>query len=113
MPRHRARKCCSSRFATPSSRNADGEQLTLLSRVPPSPRANYVFAHGAGAGMTHPSMEGVAQALYDAGIATARYQFPYRERGSKRPDPPPICHAAVRAAVLEAARIAPGLPLIA
>jgi uncharacterized protein len=63
--------------------------------------------------MTHPSMEGVAQALYDAGIATARYQFPYRERGSKRPDPPPICHAAVRAAVDEAARITPGLPLIA
>ncbi len=63
--------------------------------------------------MTHPSMEGVAQALYDAGIATARYQFPYMEGGSKRPDPPSICHAAVRAAVNEAARIAPGLPLIA
>ncbi len=58
-------------------------------------------------------MEGVAQALYDAGIATARYQFPYRERGSKRPDPPPICHAAVRAAVDEAARVTPGLPLLA
>ena len=58
-------------------------------------------------------MEGLAQALYDVGIATARYQFPYMERGSKRPDPPHVCHATVRAAVSEAARITPDLPLIA
>jgi predicted alpha/beta-hydrolase family hydrolase len=63
--------------------------------------------------MTHPFMETTAKGLADRGIATLRYQFPYMERGSKRPDPPKIAHAAVRAAVAEAARAAPGLPLIA
>ena len=84
----------------------------LLTR-PPRPRACFVFAHGAGAGMTHPFMEAVATGLYERGIATLRYQFPYMEKGSKRPDPPAVAHAAVRAAVAEAARACPGVPLIA
>jgi predicted alpha/beta-hydrolase family hydrolase len=72
-----------------------------------------VLAHGAGAGMTHKAMESNAQGLAKRGIATLRYQFPYMEKGSKRPDPPRIAHAAVRAAVAEAARVAPDLPLFA
>jgi predicted alpha/beta-hydrolase family hydrolase len=76
-------------------------------------RACFVFAHGAGAGMTHAFMEGVAQGLAEREIATLRYQFPYMEKGSKRPDPPALAQAAVRAAVTEAARQCPGLPLIA
>jgi uncharacterized protein len=72
-----------------------------------------VFAHGAGAGMDHPSMVAVAAELADRSIATLRFQFPYMERRSRRPDPPLVCHATVRAAVAEAARLAPTLTLIA
>jgi predicted alpha/beta-hydrolase family hydrolase len=75
--------------------------------------ACYVVAHGAGAGMEHPFMAAVSQGLYERGVATLRYQFPYMERGSKRPDPAPIAHAAVRAAVGLAARLMPRVPLIA
>ncbi len=84
----------------------------LLTR-PREARACYVFAHGAGAGMTHAFMGAVASGLADRGIATLRYQFPYMEKGSKRPDPPAIAHAAVRAAVAAAAQHCPDLPLIA
>src|ERR1700694_2506203 len=80
---------------------------------PSGARACFVFAHGAGAGMTHEFMELVATGLYDRGIATLRYQFPYMESGSKRPDSPAVAHAAVRAAVTEAGRCCGGLPLIA
>jgi hypothetical protein len=72
-----------------------------------------VFAHGAGVGMEHPSMSSVAGDLAERGIATLRYQFPYMERGSKRPDAPGLCHATVRAATARAAELAPRLPLIA
>jgi len=75
--------------------------------------ALFVFAPGAGAGITHSFMEDVAAGLAERGIATLRYQFPYMERGSGRPDPPPICHATVRAAVEEAKRLMPGVPVFA
>jgi uncharacterized protein len=84
----------------------------LLTR-PRQARACFVFAHGAGAGMTHPFMAKVAAGLGERGIATLRYQFPYMEKGSKRPDAPAVAHAAVRAAVAEAARRSEGVPLIA
>ena len=80
---------------------------------PPHARACFVFAHGAGAGMTHPFMAAVATGLCVRGIATLRSQFPYMEQGSKRPDRPAVAHEAVRAAVAEAARCCPGLALIA
>lgn len=81
--------------------------------APPSARACYVFAHGAGAGMTHAFMEAVAGDLGVRGVATLRYQFPYMEQGSKRPDTPKVAHSAVRAAVTKARAMVPGLPLIA
>jgi uncharacterized protein len=80
---------------------------------PAQARACFVFAHGAGAGMTHPFMESAAAGLCERGVATLRYQFPYMERGSRRPDPPAIAHAAVRAAVAEARQYCDGLRLIA
>jgi predicted alpha/beta-hydrolase family hydrolase len=89
------------------------EAVSALLVQSPQPRACYVFAHGAGAGMTHASMEAIAAGLAERGIASLRYQFPYMEKGSKRPDPPAVAHAAVRAAVTEAARCYPALPLIA
>src|SRR5207245_3247892 len=73
----------------------------------------YVMAHGAGAGMTHPFMAAIANGLAERGIATLRYQFPYMEQGSKRPDAPKLAHATVRAAVLEASRLVPELALFA
>ena len=85
---------------------------SLLLR-PEGAKALYLFAHGAGAGMTHKAMDSCARRLATRGIATLRFQFPYMEKGSKRPDPPRIAHAAVRAAVAEAARLAPDLPLFA
>ena len=81
--------------------------------VPPRAEALYVFAHGAGAGMAHPSMTTVAEGLAERRIATLRYQFPYMEQRTKRPDPPPIAHAAVRAAVAMAREHLPQLPLFA
>jgi predicted alpha/beta-hydrolase family hydrolase len=75
--------------------------------------ALYVLAHGAGAGMRHRFMEGIAAALAERGIATLRYQFPYLEAGSRRPDPPGVLEATVRAAVSTARECAPELPIVA
>lgn len=63
--------------------------------------------------MEHPSLQSAASSLVERGIATLRYQFPYMEQHSRRPDPPALCHATVRAAVAEAAQLAPDLPLVA
>lgn len=90
----------------------DGQVSGLLIR-PGSARALFVFAHGAGVGMTHPSMTSNAEGLAERDIATLRYQFPYMEKGTRRPDPPQIAHLAVRAAAREALRLAPDLPLFA
>ena len=84
----------------------------LLQKVPQA-RACFVLAHGAGAGMTHPFMTAVAYGLAERNIATLRYQFPYMERGGKRPDPPKLAQATVRKAVAEALRLQPDIPLIA
>ena len=81
--------------------------------APDSPQAAYVFAHGAGAGMTHTFMAKFARGLCDRGIAVLRYNFPYMEQGSKRPDSPKVAHARVREAVAEAASRFPHLPLFA
>lgn len=89
------------------------ESVSALLIRPRDAKALYLFAHGAGAGMTHKSMVSNAEGLAARGIATLRYQFPYMERGSKRPDPPRIAHAAVRAAAAEALKLAPDLPLFA
>jgi uncharacterized protein len=91
----------------------DSLRVSGLLIAPPRARASYVLAHGAGAGMTHPFMAAVAAELGTRGIASLRYQFPYMQQGSKRPDPPKLAHATVRAAVAEAARLAPGLPVFA
>lgn len=88
-------------------------QVSALFERPGTARAMFVLAHGAGAGMEHRSMQAIAAGLAARGIATLRYQFPYMERKSRRPDPPALCHATVRAAVAEAARRTPDLPLIA
>ena len=92
----------------------DGEAEVggLLTR-PASPVAAYVFGHGAGAGMAHHFMADAAAGLAAHGVATLRYNFPYMEKGSRRPDVPKVAQACVRAAVAEAAKRLAGLPLFA
>jgi uncharacterized protein len=92
---------------------SETQRVSGLLLAPSKARACYVLAHGAGAGMTHPFMTAVANGLAERGIATLRYQFPYMEQRSKRPDAPKVAHAAVRAAVLEASRLLPELALFA
>jgi len=91
----------------------DGLRVSGLLLVPPGARACYVLAHGAGAGMDHPLMAALAAELARRGIATLRYQFPAIERGARRPDPPSLAQATVRAAAAATLRLLPGLPLVA
>ena len=88
-------------------------RVSALMQQPPTARVCLVLAHGAGAGMTHPFMAQIAQDLATGGVATLRYQFPYMERGGKRPDAAALCHATVRAAVLKARELMPAAALIA
>jgi len=88
-------------------------KVSALLLGPAKPRAAYVLAHGAGAGMEHPFMRAAAEGLAERGVATLRYQFPYMERGSKRPDSPAVAQAAVRAACARAAQLLRGVPLFA
>jgi len=92
---------------------SDTQTVSALLDAPPKPIACLVLAHGAGAGMAHAFMAGVAAGLCERGVAVLRYQFVYMERGSKRPDAPALAHAAVRAAVDVAAEALPGVPLFA
>jgi predicted alpha/beta-hydrolase family hydrolase len=104
----------SSAEAEPVTITVDGAvRVSGLLQVPPGARACCVLAHGAGAGMAHPFMGAVAGELGQRGLATLRYQFPYMERGGKRPDPPALAHATVRAAVAEARHLLLQLPLVA
>jgi hypothetical protein len=91
------------------------DEMTVsgIVQAPSDPSACYVFAHGAGAGMTHSFMATVADGLAERNIATLRYQFPYMELGKKRTDIPPTAHAAVRAAVAHAAQLFGPLRLFA
>jgi len=91
----------------------DQSSVSALLIAPADAQHALVLAHGAGAGMAHPFMEALANELAARRVATLRYQFPYMERGSKRPDTPAVAHAAVRAAVDEARRRMVGVPLFA
>jgi predicted alpha/beta-hydrolase family hydrolase len=91
----------------------DAQRVSGLLQTPPKAHACYVMAHGAGAGMAHPFMGTIANGIAERGIATLRYQFPYMEQGSKRPDTPKLAQATVRVAVAEAARRVPELALFA
>jgi predicted alpha/beta-hydrolase family hydrolase len=88
-------------------------RVSGLLMAPAGAKACYVLAHGAGAGMTHPFMTGVADGLAERNIATLRFQFPYMEKGGKRPDTPKLAQATVRAAVEKVVQLLPETPLIA
>jgi uncharacterized protein len=88
-------------------------RVSAILRRPADARVLYVLAHGAGAGMRHRFMEAIAGALAERRVASLRYQFPYTEAGGRRPDPPAVLEATVRAAVAAAAEVAPELPRVA
>jgi hypothetical protein len=92
---------------------AGGETLTAYWLQPADAFASLALAHGAGAGAAHPSMTAIAEGLALRGVATLRYNFPYKEKGGARPDPPAVAHHAVRAAIAETKRLAPRLLLFA
>ena len=89
------------------------QSVSGLLNAAPSPEAGFVLAHGAGAGMSHPFLGNVAAGLAQRGLSTLRYQFPYMERGSGRPDSPAVAHSAVRAALSFASSLLPNVPLFA
>lgn len=90
-----------------------GDTVHALIDQPAEAWAGLVLAHGAGAGMTHPFMAAMACALAQRGLATLRFQFPFMDKGSKRPDGAAVAQATVRAAVAQAQRCAPTLPWFA
>lgn len=87
--------------------------VSAILGVPAEATAAYVFAHGAGAGMGHAFMTRFADGLAERRVATLRFQFPFTERGSRRPDGPAVAQATVRAAVAAAATVFAGVPLFA
>ena len=92
---------------------SDKSRVPTLLVEPDNAKALYVFAHGAGAGYQHRLMESAALSLATHGIASLRYQFPYMELGSRRPDPLPVLLKTVERAVLAASKLRPELPLFA
>lgn len=90
-----------------------GASVSALLDTPPQPWAGYVLAHGAGADMHHAFMGHVAAGLAERGVAVLRFQFPFTEQRSRRPDPPALAQQTVRAAVQAAADQWPGLALFA
>ncbi|HVZ13873.1 MAG TPA: alpha/beta family hydrolase [Bauldia sp.] len=91
----------------------DGQAVSGLLSAPKGARAVYVLAHGAGAGMAHPFLAKMSALLSGHGIAVLRYQFPYMEKKGRRPDRPEVAEAAVAAAVAEAHKLLPALPIFA
>ena len=91
----------------------DSGEVSAMLRRPDDAFALLLFAHGAGAGMKHPFMQGMAVRLAARGVATLRYHFPYLEAGKGRPDRAPVLVSTVRAAVRRARQVAEGLPLFA
>ena len=88
-------------------------RVSALLLEPETPRCLLVFAHGAGAGMRHATIETFARGVAGLRIATLRFQFPYKEAGRRRPDPPLVLQRSVRAAVAHARDARPDLPLLA
>ncbi|MCZ9883606.1 alpha/beta hydrolase family protein [Arthrobacter sp. B2a2-09] len=91
--------------------DVDGTSVSGIYARPDKPLATLVLAHGAGAGMEHPFLGGLAHALNDDGVATLRFNFPYREAGKRFPDRPPAAIAAWKAVMEVAASRSEGEPL--
>ncbi|MBV8030358.1 MAG: alpha/beta fold hydrolase [Betaproteobacteria bacterium] len=60
------------------------------------PQAVFLCAHGAGGHKDDASMRRLAAALEPAGFDVVRFNFPYREKGSRRIDAPDVLKDAFR-----------------
>ncbi len=88
-------------------------KVSALLMLPRDAQALLVLAHGVGAGMRHKFMDQISIHLAEQKIGTVRYQFPYMENGSKRPDSKPILFSTVRSAIAAAGKLADGLSMFA
>jgi len=78
----------------------EGEETTAVFEPAAAGKSKALFicAHGAGSDMNHRSMLQLSQVLRARGVDVVRFNFLYREKGSRRPDPMPLlkaCFAAV------------------
>ncbi|MCD4852258.1 dienelactone hydrolase [Arthrobacter sp. AK01] len=96
---------------TPVAIAVGESDISALHIRPDHPFATLVVAHGAGAGMEHPFLQGFAMAMADLGVATLRFNFPYREAGRRFPDRPPLAIATWRTVMDKAAGLSNGEPL--
>ncbi|MFZ2906009.1 MAG: alpha/beta family hydrolase [Cyclobacteriaceae bacterium] len=80
---------------------------------PDNMKSIYVFAHGAGAGMSHPFMTTLSKELATHDIGTLRFNFPFTEQKKKRPDFPPVAHKTIEAAISQAKKLFPRVALFA
>ena len=73
--------------------------------------ATLVVAPGAGSSFDHPFLVGFTQAMNEAGVATLRFNFLYREAGRRLPDRAPKAIEAWRAAMAFTVSQSPDLPV--
>jgi len=59
----------------------------------------FVCAHGAGGNMSDRGVLAVSRVLRERGVDVVRFNFPYREKRSGRPDPMPVLKQATEAVV--------------
>jgi predicted alpha/beta-hydrolase family hydrolase len=71
-----------------------------------------VVGHGAGNDMNAPLLVGFTEGLSEAGVGSIRFNFPYKQRGRRAPDPPSVLRDAFTAAFEEAASRAKGRPVL-
>ncbi len=64
----------------------EGQKISVCLTTGRSSRCTVIFGHGAGAGMRHSSLDGIATAFAEVGISTLRFNFPYMEAGRNRVD---------------------------
>ncbi|MFJ4169407.1 alpha/beta family hydrolase [Paenarthrobacter sp. NPDC089714] len=91
--------------------SVDDSDVPGIHLSPEDPSATLVVAHGAGAGMEHPFLQGFCEAMAAEGVATLRFNFPYRAAGRRFPDRPPLAIATWRAVVAKAVEVSHGMPL--
>lgn len=93
----------------------DGGETSAVYEAPDTGQAQIVFvcAHGAGGNMNDHGMLATAKALRSRGIGVVRFNFPYKEKGSSRPDPMPRLKETVAAVVARAREeVDPGMLII-